>query len=155
MLNDLRYGLRMLTKNPGFTAVAVATLALGIGANAAIFTVVYSVLLRPLRYPHPERLFLIGPLSDVEYMEYEKQSQAFEHLAAFNAGVANLTGAGEPMLLRRCQVTASFRPTLAIAAATGRTFAHEERNGANGNVAVLSDKLWRSRFQASSSDTGR
>jgi hypothetical protein len=107
-LQDVRYGLRQLRRSPGFTAVAVLTLALGIAPNTAIFTVVNSVLLQPLPYPHPEQLFLIqsgtpdrgfGPLTDVEYAEYEKQSRAFGHLAAFSAGIANLTGAGEPVVV--------------------------------------------------------
>ncbi len=148
LIQDLRYGLRMLVKNPGFTAVAVVTLALGIGADTAIFTVVNSVLLRPLPYPHPERLFLIGPLSDAEFAEFEKQARAFEHVSAFSAGAATLTGAGEPALVHRCEVTASFWPTLGIAPELGRTFSPQEEMGTARNVAVISDRLWRGRFHA-------
>jgi len=157
LLQDLRYGLRMLAKNPGFTAVAVITLALGIGPNTAIFTVVNSVLLQPLPYPHPEQLFLIqsgtpergfGPLTDVEYAEYEKQSRAFEHLAAFSAGIANLTGAGEPVVVRRCEVTAGFWPTMGIARALGRTFLPGDEKGPGRDSVVLSDRVWRAQFHA-------
>jgi putative ABC transport system permease protein len=157
LLQDIRYGLRMLARNPGFTAVAVVTLALGIGPNTAIFTVVNSVLLRPLPYPHPERLFMIqsgtpdrgfGPLTDVEYAEYEKQSRAFEHLAAFSAGIANLTGAGEPVVVRRCEVTAGFWPTMGIAPALGRSFLPGEENGPSRNSLVLSHKFWSAYFHA-------
>ncbi len=164
LIQDLRYGLRMLAKNPGFTAVAVLTLALGIGANTAIFTVVNSVLLQPLPYPHPEQLFLIqsgtpdggfGPLSDVEYMEYEKQSRAFEHLAAFSAGIANLTGVGELVLVRRCEVTAGFWPTIGIAPALGRTFPPGDAMALGRDSVVLSDRLWRAQFHADPAIIGK
>jgi predicted permease len=157
LLQDIRFGLRMLAKNPGFTAVAVLTVALGIGSNTAIFTVVNSVLLQPLPYPHPEQLFLIqlgtpgrgfGALTDVEYVEYEKQSRAFEHLAAFSAGIANLTGAGEPVVVRRCEVTAGFWPTMGIAPMLGRTFLPGEEKGPGRDSVVLSDRVWRTQFHA-------
>jgi putative ABC transport system permease protein len=153
---DLRYGLRILLKNPGFTIVAVITLALGIGTNTAIFTVINSVLLRPLPYPEQERLFLIqsakpdgsfDPMSDLEFTEYKKETQVFEHLAAFSAGLTNLTGAVDPIPVRRCEVTASFWPTLGVAPALGRTFLSEE-DRSNGSMVVLSDKLWRAQFHA-------
>ena len=156
-LQDVRYGLRQLRRSPGFTAVAVLTLALGIAPNTAIFTVVNSVLLQPLPYPHPEQLFLIqsgtpdrgfGPLTDVEYAEYEKQSRAFGHLAAFSAGIANLTGAGEPVVVRRCEVTASFWPTLGIAPALGRAFLPGDEKGPGRDSVVLSDRVWRAQFHA-------
>ena len=154
---DLRYGLRTLVKNPGFTLVAVLTLALGTGASTAIFTVVNSVLLQPLPYPHPDQLFLIqsgapgrgfGALTDVEYGEYEKQSRAFEHLAAFSAGIANLTGAGEPVVVRRCEVTAGFWPILGVAPALGRTFFPGDEKGPGRDGVVLSDRVWRGQFHA-------
>jgi putative ABC transport system permease protein len=160
---DLRYGLRQLRRSPGFMAVAVITLALGIGATTAIFTVINSVVLRPLPYPHPERLFLIqswlpgrdfGPLSAAEYVEYQKQTQAFAHLAAFSAGLGSrLTGLGEPLVVRRCEVTPSFWPTMGIAPELGRTFASQQEKEAP-NTAVISDRLWRSHFGANPNTVG-
>jgi putative ABC transport system permease protein len=161
---DVRFGLRQLRRNPGFTAVAVITLALGIGANTAIFTVVNSVLLQPLPYPHPERLFLIEAafpggdfawLSDVEYVEYEKRAQAFEHLAAFSASNSNLSGAGEPVVVPHCEVTASFWPTLGIAPALGRTFRREDEKSPDRRIVVLSDFLWRTQFHADAGIIGK
>ncbi len=157
LVEDLRYGLRQLRRSPGFTAVAVITLALGIGANTAIFTVVNSVLLQPLPYPHPEQLFSIqsgtfergfGPLTDVEFGEYEKQSRAFEHLAAFSAAIANLSGAGEPVVVRRCEVTSGFWQTMGIAPALGRTFLPGDEKGPGRGSLVLSDRVWRAQFHA-------
>jgi putative ABC transport system permease protein len=161
--HDLRYGVRQLRRNPGFTAVAVITLALGIGATSAIFTVINSVVLRPLPYPHPERLLLLqrslpgrgfGELSAAEYVEYQQQTQAFAHLAAFSAGLGSrLTGLGEPQVVRRCEVTPSFWPTMGIAPEFGRTFASpQEKEGAN--TAVISDRLWRSHFGANPNTVG-
>jgi len=169
LLQDIRYGLRQLRCHPGFTAVAVLTLALGIGATSAIFTVINAVVLRPLPYPHPERLLLLqrslpgrdfGELSAAEYVEYQKQTQVFEHLAAFSAGLGSkLTGLGEPMVVRRCEVTPSFWPTMGIAAEFGRTFA-EPVGGRlavpleTANTAVISDRLWRSHFGANPNVVG-
>jgi putative ABC transport system permease protein len=163
LLQDIRYGLRQLRCNPGFTAVAVLTLALGMGATSAIFTVVNSVVLRPLPYPHPERLVLIqswlpgrdfGPLSAAEYVEYQKQTQAFAHLAAFSAGLGSrLTGLGEPLVVRRCEVTPSFWPTMGIAPELGRTFASRQEKEV-ANTAVISDRLWRSHFGANANVVG-
>jgi len=163
LLQDIRYGLRQLRLNPGFTAVAAFTLALGIGATSAIFTVVNSVVLRPLPYPHPERLFLLqrslpgrgfGELSGAEYVEYQKQTQVFAHLAALSTGLGSrLTGLEEPMVVRRCEVTPSFWPTMGIAPELGRTFAARQEKEAANN-AVISDRLWRSQFAANSSVVG-
>lgn len=162
LFQDMRYGLRMLAKNPGFTAAAVLTLALGIGATSAIFTVVNSVLLRPLPLPHSERLFLLqsgvpggdfGNLSNVQYVAYQKQTQAFAHLAAFRSGLAMLTGAGEPMMVHRSEVTASFWPTAGVVPELGRSFASEQ--GAEGKTtAVISHRLWRTHFNANSNIAG-
>src|SRR5436190_7681921 len=109
LLQDLRYGARMLLKNPGFTLIAVLTLALGIGANTAIFSVVNAVLLRPLPYAQPERIVYVfrmqppilrGPISRPDFFEWQAQNQSFQNLAAFTPGTYNLTGVDQAERLR-------------------------------------------------------
>jgi putative ABC transport system permease protein len=159
VLQDLRYGIRMLWKNPGFTAIAIITLALGIGANTAIFSVVNAVLLQPLPYARPDELVTIyntpggeerWPFSPMAYLNLKSRSTVFADLAALsNKGwPANLTGDGEPERLQGYQVSANLFPLLGINAAQGRTFVSEEdRPGAN-QVVVLSHELWQRRFGA-------
>ena len=157
---DLCYALRSLRKSPGFTALAVLAMALGIGANTAVFTVVNGVLLRPLPLVQPERLFLIsyqprvGPLagkpwlSDHDYLEFERRTHAFERVTAFQGGLVTLTGAGDAVRLQAGIVTSSFFLVLRLTPAMGRPFTtREEQPGAPG-VVVLSQELWRSRFAA-------
>src|SRR6516165_9950024 len=117
VLQDLRYGARMLWKKPGFTLIAVITLALGIGANTAIFSVVNGVLLRPLPYKDPGRLVVAGErtpdfdmmsLSYPNFVDWREQSRSFEGIAAFNWQDCNMTGAGEPEHLSGKRVSASF-----------------------------------------------
>lgn len=161
VLQDLRYGLRTLRKNPGFTAVAVLTLALGIGANTAVFTVVNGVLLRPMPFPEPERLVLVsltprgGPfewqpgVSDRDYLAFREQDQAFERITSFSSrATANLTGAGDPVQIPVAYVTTDFFPTLRMNPAIGRGFLAEEDEPGRDNVAVLSNELWKERFGA-------
>src|SRR5437667_4855413 len=143
MLQDLRYGMRMLWKNPSFTLIAVLTLALGIGANTAIFSVINAVLLQPLPYAKANELVTIyntpggearWPLSPMAYLNLKSRNQVFTDLAALsNKGwPANLTGNGEPERLQGYQVSANLFPLLGINAAQGRTFVSEEdRPGAN------------------------
>jgi putative ABC transport system permease protein len=155
---DLRFGLRMLMKKPGFTATAVLTLALGIGANTAIFSVVNAVLLKPLAYKEPERLVMMNHLypkldlkasvSAIGYTHYRDNSQTFESLMAFSSWQVNLTGAGEPERLSGIAVTASFFPTLGVDAARGRVLLAEENQPGRDKVVVLTDALWRRRFGA-------
>jgi predicted permease len=157
---DIRFGLRTLRRNPGFTLVAVLTLALGIGANTAVFTVVNGVLLRPLPFPGPERLFLvsfnvqggpfeIGPsLSDHHYLEFRAQDRLFEHIASFEAGRANLTGAGDPVQIPIARVTTEFFSTLQSNPELGRGFLAGEDQFGHDNVVVLGNGLWKRRFGA-------
>ena len=160
-LQDVRYALRTLRKNPGFTAVAVLTLALGIGANTAVFTVVNGVLLRPMPFPEPERLVLVsltprgGPfewqpgVSDRDYLAFREQDQAFERITSFSSrATANLTGAGDPVQIPVAYVTTDFFPTLRMNPAIGRGFLAEEDEPGRDNVAVLSNELWKERFGA-------
>ena len=164
---DLRYALRSLRKSPGFTALAVLAMALGIGANTAVFTVVNGVLLRPLPLVQPERLFLIsykqqlgpfagGPgLEDHHYLEFQRRTHAFERVTTFGKDQVTLTGAGDAVRLTAAMVTSSFFPVLRVSPAMGRTFAaQEEQPGAPG-VAVLSEELWRSRFAADPNILGK
>ncbi|MEN3331160.1 MAG: hypothetical protein V7641_525 [Blastocatellia bacterium] len=157
LLQDLHFGLRMLRKNPGFTAVAVLTLALGIGANSAIFSLVNGILLRPLPYAQPDRLVRLiqanaklgldtWGLSQADFATYRDQSQTLETVAAYANGGVNLTGDGEAERLLITNVTADFFNVLGINPAFGRTFrGGEDAPGKNG-VCVLSYGLWQRRF---------
>jgi predicted permease len=162
MFNDLHYALRSLRRSPGFTAVAVLALALGIGATTAVFTIVNGVLLRPLPFSQPERLFLIsykpehspfdnGPgLSDGHYLEFQRQNQAFENIATFGGESVAVTGTGDAVRVPAELVTASFFQVLNVNPLMGRAFLSQEEN-----VALLSDKLWRNRFGADPNILGK
>ena len=154
---DLRFGARMLRKSPGFTAVAILTLALGIGANTAIFSVVNAVLIRPLPYPSANRLAIIwsqwgketrGPASGPEMMELRKRSRAFEEIGGIWATTGTITGTAEPVEVRLAFTTANFLPLLAEKPQLGRFFAFgEDRSGA-APLMLVADGLWRSQFGA-------
>ena len=157
LVQDLRYGLRQLRRNPGFTAVAIITLALGIGANTAIFSVVDAALLKPLPYRAPGRLVVawnqlrrLGlnefPASLADYYDYKSSTKVFEDIAAFQPAFLDLTGGGQPERVYRMRTSANLFPLLGISAERGRTFTDEENQPGRGNVILLSDALWRSRF---------
>ena len=161
---DLRYGLRTLLKNPGFTLVAVLTLSLGIGANTAIFSVVNAVLLRPLPFAEPERLVWLwdtqpqlptAPASLPDFLDWKAQNQSFEHLAAFQSGSMFLdTGDGmrdTPVGLVTPETFALFR----VSPILGRTFTDEETLPGRFRVAVLSHGMWQSRFGSDPNVLGR
>jgi putative ABC transport system permease protein len=164
--HDLRYGARMLWKNPGFTAVAVVALALGIGANSAIFSVVNTVLLRPLPYREPSRLVMVwehdakhGYPNDTpaaaNYFDWRDQNQVFEGMAAMADQSFNLTGAGEPERIDGKRVNANLFELLGVAPQHGRAFAAEEdRPGAN-KVVLLSHALWQRRFGSDAGVVGQ
>ena len=131
LIQDLRYGLRMLAKNPGFTAVAIVTLALGIGANTAIFSVVNGVLLNPLPFAQPERLvalysrtphFYRASTSYPNFLDWVRGNQTFSALAAFREDDYNLTGMGEPERVPAEMVSASFFPVLGVKPVIGSGF---------------------------------
>jgi putative ABC transport system permease protein len=152
---DLRYALRSLARSPGFAAVAALTLALGIGANTAIFSVVYSVLLRPLAYAEPERLVSIRasltelddlPTSQPEYQDYRREVTALEDLAAVWPININLTGLGEPQRIQAAVVSDNYFRVLGVAPALGRDFTPEDDGGRIGYVTIISHELWRQRF---------
>jgi putative ABC transport system permease protein len=164
---DLRYAFRSLRKSPGFTALALLAMALGIGANTALFTVVNGVLLRPLPFTQPERLFLIsykprlspflfGPgLADNDYLEFQRSTHAFESVTTFGQDQVTLTGAGDAVRLPAAMVTASFFPVLRVVPEMGRTFAAQEDQPGAPSVAVLSDELWRGRYAADPDIVGK
>jgi len=160
-LQDLHYGARILRKSPGFAAVAVLTLALGIGANTAIFSVVYTVLLKALPYPQADRLVMVYenlPLPNYQnnrntpspgnFSDWSAQNTVFENMAAYSNRSFNVTGTGEPVRIEGELVSAAFFPTLRVNAALGRVFIPEEDRPGSSHVAVMSDGLWRSRFGA-------
>ena len=156
-LNDLRYGIRGLLKRPGFTAISVITLALGIGANTAIFSVVNAVLLKPLQLRDPERLVMVwedaafagfprNTPAPANYVDWKTQNHSFEDMAASATASFNLTGDGEPERVSAYSITANFLPVLGVQPLLGRVFVpDEDRPGAN-KVTVLSYQLWQSRY---------
>nr|MBA3442546.1 ABC transporter permease [Pyrinomonadaceae bacterium] len=158
LLQDLRYGIRMLLKSPGFTLTAVLALALGIGANTAIFSVVNAVLLRPLAYPDAERIIWmegVNPskgitesnISAPDFVEWTAQNEVFEQIAIFAVGNAALAGGdNEPERVARASVNASFFPLLGVGPAMGRLFLPEEDHPGRDPVAIVSHGLWQRRF---------
>ncbi|HZS07512.1 MAG TPA: ABC transporter permease [Blastocatellia bacterium] len=161
---DLRYGLRMLAQKPGFTAVAVLTLALGIGANTAIFSVVNAVLLRPLPYKDADRLVFItrnqppivsGSISRPDYLEFEAQQQVFEGIGAFFVETVNLTGTGEAEKISGARVTPGFFPVFGLTPERGRFLTPADDSPAGGHVAVISHGLWQRRFGGQDSVIGQ
>jgi putative ABC transport system permease protein len=158
LLQDLRYGARTLWKKPGFTLVAVLTLALGIGANSAIFSIVNSVLLRPLPYAQPERLVSVWPkqtISKFEYLEFKNQCQSFDQLAAYSGWSFTLTGAGAPEKIEGARTTANLFSTLGAQPFLGRTFLPGDDLPDHNHVVVLSYGLWQRSFGSDPSLVGR
>jgi predicted permease len=165
LIQDLRYGLRMLAKSPGFTAAAVLTLALGIGANIAIFSVVNAVLVRPLPYRDAGRLVMLwstepkkgwrGQASPLDFVTWRHESRSFESLAAFEPNSRILTGRGEPVELSGGWISAGFFETLGIAPQLGRTFAPAECRPGGERVALIARGLWQERFGSDPGIIGR
>src|SRR6266542_3257113 len=157
VMNDLKFAFRQLLKNPGFTAVAVLTLALGIGANTAIFSVVNAVLLRPPPFKEPGRLVFVSEKSkDMDNMsvsypnfrDWQRQQAGFSSVAAFRTEEWNLTGTSQPERVVGLQVSASFFPTLGVQPLRGRVFEADEDKVGGERVVVLSEGLWQRRFGA-------
>ena len=153
---DVQYAARVLLKSKGYTAIAIIAVALGVGANTAIFSVVNAVLLKPLSYKDPSQLVLIqhhypkldlrATVSASGYAYYRDNVKSFSDVAAISGFSVNLTGEGEPERLAGQRVTANLFPALGAQAAEGRTFAAEENEAGRSNVVVLSDGFWRRRF---------
>ena len=163
---DLRYGLRMLVKNPGFTAVAVIALALGIGANTAIFSVVNTVLLRPLPYKDAERLVMVFEDSRAHgyprdtptaanFIDWRDQNQVFESMAAIAGASLNLTGVGDPERIAGYRVSASLFPMLGVSPQVGRWFTSDEDKAGANRVVIMSHRLWQRRFGSDPNIVGK
>jgi putative ABC transport system permease protein len=157
ILKDIRYALRSLAKRPGFTAVAVVTLALGIGANSAIFSVVNAVLLRPLPFKEPDRLAVVWerransgranlPLSGHEYAAFKERTSSFEALAMFQPNGFTLTGRGDPLMVDVGEASTEYFSIVGVPPLLGRTFAPGEDQNGGAKVVVLGHKLWSQRF---------
>ncbi|MEW6210873.1 MAG: ABC transporter permease [Acidobacteriota bacterium] len=154
-MKDLRFALRQLMKNPGFTLVAVIALALGIGANTAIFSVVHSVLLRPLPFKDPDHLVWVwgvqpqldrAPHSPADFLDYQSQNSSFEQMAAFRPMSFTLTGEGQPEMLNGMITSANYFSLLGLNAARGRVFSEEDGVAGASRKAVLSHALWQRQF---------
>jgi len=163
---DIRYAVRTLRHSRGFAAAAIATLALGIGATVAVFTVVNGVLLQPLPFPHPDRLFLVshaprsifapGPtMSDHDYLEFRARTKAFANVATFSSFRAKLTGAGEPAIVSAASVTSEFFDVLSVPAAAGRTFTSGDDQAGRDRLVVIGDRLWRYQLGSDPAVLGR
>ena len=161
---DVRYGLRVLAKNPGFTAIAVLTLALGIGANTALFSVVNGVLLNPLPFPSPDELVAVytksptfqeSSVSYPNFLDWQKDSHSFASLCAFRSDDFNMTGAGEPQRVHTHMISAEFFTALGMRPLLGRAFGSEEDKAGAGPVAILSDGLWNRKFGSAQDVLGK
>ena len=160
LIKDIRYGLRGLWKRPGFTVVALMTLALGIGANTAIFSLINAVLIRPLPFGEPDRLVWSfgnirnggnrASVSPLDYLDYRHENHTFEQFAAMTSFPisANLTGSGEPERLAGSGVTGNFFQALGVPPELGRTFQLENEHSGGDQVVVISHALWQQRFGA-------
>src|ERR1700730_11062523 len=166
LIRDIRYAVRSLLKRPGFAAIAVITLALGIGANTAIFSVVNAVLLRPLPFPDPDRLVMVwedasfagfprNTPAPANYADWKAQNRVFEDLAALDTRSFNLTGDGDPQKIQSFGATANFFPLLGIKPVLGRTFSSEEDKPGASKVVMINYSLWQQRYGGERNIVGR
>ena len=161
---DLRYGVRILSKHPGFSLVAILTLALGIGANTAMFSVVNGILLNPLPYPEPERVVVLyenkmhfehGAISYLNFLDWQKDNRSFAAMAAFRPANFSLTGAGEPERVNAEMISEEFFPILGVQPLNGRMFTSSEDRLGTAPVALISEGFWRRKFGAAPDTLGR
>jgi putative ABC transport system permease protein len=164
MISDLRYALRQLAKSPGFAAVAILTLALGIGANTAIFSVTNAVLFRALPYKDPARIvainkvsseFGLGGLTAGAFLDFREQSATFEHLAAYDENEFTLTGAGDAERIVAAEVSSALFPLLGVNPSLGRAFTPEEEKLGRDQVVVVSEAFWKRRTGGDPSFVGK
>ena len=168
LYQDLRFAFRMLRKSPGFAAVAILTVAFGIGANTAIFSVVNSALLRPLAYRQPQQLYVIREIvpqlakfaptlgaNIPDFQIWRKQVHSFADVAIAESITAGLTGAGEPEVIRGVRASANIFDVLGVQPALGRTFLPEEDDTGRGDVVILTEAFWRARFEGNPSAIGK
>jgi predicted permease len=165
VLQDIRYGLRILRKSPGFTTVAILTLALGIGANTAIFSVVQGVLLAPLPYNEPERLVLVWQynltlkhaisVSYPDFLDWQHDALSFQQMAAFDSQDRDLTSPGTPEHLAGKEISSGFLSILGVKPILGREFSSEEDKRGGPRVVIISNRLWRNRFAAGTAALGK
>jgi putative ABC transport system permease protein len=166
ILQDIRYAVRMLRKSAGFAVVAVLTLAIGIGANTAIFSFVDGVLLKPLPYANADRIMRVlekppgdpearNGISTLNFLDWQRQNSVFQYMAARTGGSVTLTGVSNPVQLRGAKMSAHGFDILGVKAVLGRTFASDEDQPGKSRVAVLSHSLWASQFGSDASIIGR
>jgi len=166
MLSDIRYSFRQLIATPGFTAVAILTLALAIGANTAIFSAVDAVLLHPLPYPDPDRLVIVqedlpryslrnAAPTPQDFAEFSREQTCFSGMAGAMGTTATLTGDGPPEDVPALKITAGAFPMLGVVPILGGLFTADEEQAGRDHVAILSDGLWRRRYGADRSIIGR
>ncbi|MGC1385327.1 MAG: ABC transporter permease, partial [Candidatus Acidiferrales bacterium] len=155
LLQDLRYGIRMLLKNPGFTAVAIMTLALGIGVNSAAYSVVNGVLLNPLPFPHPDQLVALyesgaefdrSSISYPNFLDWQRRNNVFSQIAVYRSDSFNLTGSGEAEQVDTMMVSSDFFSILGVSPIAGRTFTKEDDHVGAALTAMLSEGLWKRKF---------
>lgn len=164
VIHDLRYAIRLLRSNPGFSAVAIATMAVAIGANTAMFSFVNGLLLRPLPYPEPDRIVRVlerqpsgslNGISTLNYLDWVSQSAAFDYMAAEVGWRATLTGGAEPLSIRGARVSAHYFDIFGVTPALGRTFLPGEDQAGRDRVVLISHLLWETRFGSDSGILGR
>jgi predicted permease len=169
LMDDVRYAVRLLLKSPGFTLIALLTIASGVGASTAVFSVIDATLLRPLPYRAPDRIVMLWrkappsvnigysdvPWNRADFLDFARSTRSLQAVGAFKADSFNLTGSGQPMQLTGLRATAGFFRALGVDAALGRTYTEDEDQPGHPPVVILSDALWRTRFEADSSLIGR
>src|SRR6185369_2024480 len=166
LIRDVRFSLRTMAKKPGFTAVAIIIMALGIGANTAIFSLVRAVLLRPFPFANPDRLVIVcedasfvgfpkNTPAPANYMDWKARNEVFEDMAAVTDRDFNLTGDGEPEKVYAFAVHGNFFPLLGVEPAVGRALTVEDDQPQGGKVAVISYALWQSRYGGQPGVVGR
>src|SRR5581483_9071771 len=169
LLQDLRFSIRQLSKTPGLALVAIITLALGIGANTAIFSVVNGVLLKPLQFRDPDRLVRVWhvppaksfpgmptfAVSAANYLDWQNQSRSFESMAIYTRRGFTITGSGKPEEVNACAASSGFFQTLGVEPLLGRTFAPDEDQPGHSNVVVLSYGFWKEYFGSNRDIVGR